>query len=219
MSAPLASVRAYSGGGFNMNNIPATVAILEANSTVNDLEVINCLPVSGKSNTTIIVKPFSNLTKIDYIRIIGSDGVAWYGIVNGYEYVSMTSVAINATLDGWLTCQAAGIQKISGYLTRHSTADDDLFKYTEPDELLVPSKPLEMTFQNVFVSTGGHTPLIESTIDLVLMGGDLYKESRTFDSDGEVVVPLAASSPSSTVQIIDQNGGNHILTYAGRGIY
>lgn len=219
MSAPLSSVRAYSGGGFNMNNIPATVAVLEANSAANDLEVINCLPVSGKSNTTIIVKPFENLPKIDYIRIVGSDGVAWYGIVNGYEYVSMNSVAINATLDGWLTCQAAGISKISGYLTRYSTADDDLFKYTEPDELLIPSKPLEINFSSLFPSTGGHTALIESTIDLVLMGGDLYNESRTFDSDGEVVVPLAASSPSSFVQITDQNGGNHILTYEGRGIY
>ena len=201
MSAPLASVRAYSGSGFNMNNIPISVDVLEANSTANDLEVINCLPVSGKTNVTITVKPFANLTKIDYIRITGSDGVAWYGIVNGYEYASMNTVYINATLDGWLTCQAAGINSITGYLTRHTTADDELFKYTEEDPLLIPSKAL--TYQGYDEMFGGGTldQLIESTVDLYEMGDDNYNLSRTMDSDGEVVVPLAISSNTTTVSL------------------
>lgn len=218
MAAPLASVRAYSGGGFNMNNIPRSVGVLESNSTINDLEVINCLPVSGRSKVEITVKPFANLSRIDYIRIIGSDNVAWYGIVNGYQYVSMTSVVISATLDGWLTCVAAGITSISGYLTRHTTADDELFKYTEEDPLLVPSKPLDFESTIMFPTTGD-TSLIESTINLVEMGKETYKISRTFDTDGDVVVPLAVKSPTSSVVLRNAQGGTKDSNYIGRGFY
>lgn len=218
MAAPMASVRAYSGGGFNSNNIPRSVGVLESNSTINDLEVINCLPVSGRSRVEITVKPFANLSQIDYIRIIGSDNVAWYGIVDGYQYVSMTSVVISATLDGWLTCVAAGINAISGYLTRHTTTDDELFKYTEDDPLLVPSKPLDFESTIMFPSTG-ETSLIESTINLVEMGKETYKTSRTFDTEGEVVVPLAVKSPTSSVVLRNAQGGTKNSNYIGRGFY
>lgn len=219
MAAPLASVTAYSGGGFNMNNIPLNVGVLEANSTINQLEVINCLPVSGRTNVEITVKPFANLPRIDYIKIVGSDNVAWFGIVNGYQYVSMTSVVISATLDGWLTCQAAGISSISGYLSRHSTADDELFKYTEDDPLLVPSKALDFESMRPFPSTGGVVELIESTIDLVEMGDETYNLSRTFDSDGEVVVPLAKSTTMTPIVLRNASGGTVNQNYQGRGIY
>lgn len=223
MAAPLATVTAYANSGFSMNDTPLNVSVLEANSDAQQLEVINCLPVSGKSTVTITVKPFNLLPRTDYLKIVGSDGVAWFGIVLGYEYVSMTSVQITAQLDGWLTCQAAGITSISGYTTRHTTADDEFGKYTQDDPLIIPSKPLHIISTTTTFGGGGQfgttKKLVESTIDLSAMGEDTYNTSRTFDSDGEVVVPLAVPSDATTVTLSGFNGESASQTIGGRGIY
>lgn len=223
MAAPLATVTAYANSGFSMNDTPLNVSVLEANSNAQQLEVINCLPVSGKTTVTITVKPFNLLPRTDYLKIVGSDGVAWFGIVLGYEYVSMTSVQITAQLDGWLTCQAAGITSISGYTTRHTTADDEFGKYTQDDPLIIPSKPLHIISTSTTFGGGGQfgstKKLVESTIDLSAMGEDTYNTSRTFDSDGEVVVPLAVPSDATTVTLSGFNGESASQTIGGRGIY
>lgn len=219
MSTPLATVTAYANSGFSMNDTPLNVGVLEANSDAVTLDVINCLPVSGKSTVSIRVKPFNLLTQTDYIKIVGSDAIAWFGIVLGYEYDSMNTVQITAQIDGWLTCQAAGITSISGYTTRHTTEDDEFGKYSEDDPLIVPSKPLEMTATPINLGGSGNKKLVESTIDLSAMGEDTYNESRTFNSDGEVVVPLAVPSEPTQVNLNGVGGGSSTQTISGRGIY
>lgn len=212
MAISQASVTYYADNNFNINNIPASPAVLASASTTGSLEVINCLPLAGKQTAQLTVKTWSKLNTTSYLKLhFEQDGFDWYGIVTCYEYVAMDRVVITITIDAWLTCGGtAGISKVSGITKRHHVLDDTFGKYTQDDGLLSPSKPLRISEgERLFTGLGyisvGANVIVESTIDLVELGKSTYNDSITFDTDGEVTVPvipsLSAEYSSSTVEM------------------
>lgn len=185
---PQTSIWAYSGNNFDVNNIPLSVSVLEQSSSVHALEVINCLPFSGKSQVTVTVKVWATINSTSYLKFTFSDGLDWYGIMQDFTYVSMDTVRVNCLIDYWLTMGGIdNIRSISGLTTRHLCVDDTFGRYCMTDELISPSEPLELVSGGSYFNlgtTGDNQIVVESTIDLYALGADTYNTNITFNSDG-----------------------------------
>lgn len=176
MAYSVARVYAYCDSGFSMINTPATPAVLEsASSSVVDLGDINCLSLIGKKSGVIRVKDFNGLPTCDYLRIVWSNNpINTYWLVNSYEYVSGDTVSLAITLDGFLTCGGtAGITDLSGYVVRHTVADDTYGKYTQSDEMIAPSQNLIFRSIDKFGLNDANEDyynIVLSTINLLYLG-------------------------------------------------
>lgn len=222
MGQTLANVTYYAGNSFDTNNIPASEAILAANSTTGTLDVINCLPFSGKSSFTITVKAWDRLKDTSYLKMVWAD-FTLFAIVVGYDYVAMDRVVISCLVDYFLTCGGtAGITDISGLTKRHLCLDDTFGKYCTEDPLLNPRQPLRLVgAESHFTpSARNEKKIVCSTIDLHRLSSQSTAVDYSVDdptSEGSVVVPTvpglgeetesgqAASAPTST-QIFMQTG-------------
>lgn len=117
----------------------------------------------------------------------------------------------------------AKITFLDGITERHTTSDDDMFKYSEPDAYTTPSSPLIMDNAEMmqFETPGSNDfVVVESTIDLESFGAQFTENSDgtfTFsgtgipftDSFGNVVtVPYAQATENVTTYQIgtDENG-------------
>ena len=142
-----ATVTAYINTGFSGINVPDSPALLENNAQRKQLSVINCLPLSGQVNVSIRVKDYPELHETDYIKMVFSgDNTTYWAKVDGYVYLSSDTVEISLTMDYWLTLGGIGnVSSISGMTKRVHIpkANDTLFAYTEPDEMINPAKPLK----------------------------------------------------------------------------
>lgn len=177
MAISTATVKAYCNTGFDLNNIPDNPSLLNSAATsVVTLETLNCLPLSGKNTGSITVRAFAQLPQVDYMSLyFPQDGTTYYVTNIQYEYISLDTVKIDFTVDAWLTAGGlANISKISGLTKRHHVSNDTFGKYTMPDELLVPTKPMKCACSplneptsdlplNVFV-------IVVATIDLFKLG-------------------------------------------------
>lgn len=189
-----ATVTAYINTGFSGINIPDSPNILEY-CQKKQLDVINCLPLSGQVNVSIRVKAYDELHETDYIKMVFSgDGTSYYGKVNGYVYLSSDTVEISMTMDYWLTLGGINnVSSISGITSRIHIpkADDTLFAYTEPDIMINPAKPLKMVSEDFSVeNTVKNSPpnddvvVLLSTLDLYAIG-KAYEHNT--DDDGKLV--------------------------------
>lgn len=194
MGQTLANVTYYAGNAFDTNNIPASEAILTANSTTGTLDVINCLPFSGKSAFTITVKAWDRLKDTSYLKMVWTD-FTLFAIVVGYEYVAMDRVVISCLVDYFLTCGGtAGITDISGLTKRHLCLDDTFGKYCTEDPLLNPRQPLELVgAESHFTpSNKNEKQIICSTIDLHRLSWASTAVNYSVDdptNEANVVVP------------------------------
>ena len=138
-----ANVIAYFDTGFSGIDCPAEPAILTASPNQVTLSVINCLPLSGQPYASIRVKKFSKLNETDYISLqFSDDNIKYFAKLTGYKYLTLDTVELYLEMDYLLSAGGvSNIQTISGETQRvHvSKTDDKLFKYTEPDELIVES--------------------------------------------------------------------------------
>lgn len=200
MGVPTATVTAYYGNNFDINNIPANPTVLASASQTVTVGVINCLPFSGKAAASIVIKAFSHLKETSYFKIhFDTDNFDWYAAVNGYEYTSIDTVRVDLVIDAWLTCGGTtGITDVSGLTRRHSCLDDTFGKYTHEDPLIIPSESLKLSdIEKVytgtnFVSKDGYI-IVESTVDLWAMGDPTGQlEATVYENSSyglEVTVP------------------------------
>lgn len=177
MAISTATVKAFCNTGFDLNNIPDNPSLLNTAATsVVTLETLNCLPLSGKNTGSITVKTFAQLPQVDYMSLyFPQDGTTYYVTNIQYEYISLDTVKIDFTVDAWLTAGGlANISKISGLTKRHHVSDDTFGKYTMPDELLVPTKPMKCACSPVNEPLGDSYTndfvIVVATIDLFKLG-------------------------------------------------
>ena len=234
-----ATVTAYIDTGFTGINIPDSPALME-NNLKKQLDVINCLPLSGEVNTTIRVKAYDELHATDYVKMVFSgDNTTYWAKVNGYKYLTSDTVEISLTMDYWLTMGGINnISSISGITQRvHvAKADDDLFAFTEPDEMINPAKPLVSVSEEWDISsitqaiTGAHLSrgedkiIILSTLDLFAIGKAFMtnKPANALTlSDGDPDNPMAVTIPnlfSVGDERLYDNGDYYSLYYSDWGV-
>lgn len=207
MAYSTANVIAYCDTGFSATNTPANATVLQSSAqAVVDLGTINCLPLVGKSGGVIQINDFNGLSKCDYMRITFTDSpVTSYWLVVGYEYVAGDTVNVELILDGFLTCGGtAGITQLSGYVKRHTVADDTYGKYVQSDPLLIPSQNLIFRY----IHKGALKALSEdfytvvlSTINLLFLGAlDSTEMGLTYGDGtitGKVTVPNVPKIPDT----------------------
>ena len=142
-----ATVTAYLNTGYTGINVPDSPAIIENNYQSKQLEVINCLPLSGQVNVSIRIRPYDELHETDYIKLVFSgDNTTYWAKVNGYVYLSTNTVEVSLIMDYWLTLGGINnISSVSGITKRVHIpkADDKLFDFNEPDEMINPAKQLK----------------------------------------------------------------------------
>ena len=195
-----ATVTAYLNTGYTGINVPDSPAIIENNYQSKNLQVINCLPLSGQVNVSIRVKAYDELHETDYIKLqFSGDNTTYWAKVDGYVYLTSDTVEIALTMDYWLTLGGINnVSSISGITKRvHvAKADDQLFAFTEPDEMINPAKPLksvcdsdyDMSFINDYPykvdSNGDYSPTGTPKDVIVLLSTlDLYAIGRLYETD------------------------------------
>ena len=189
-----ATVTAYINTGFSGINVPDSPALLENNAQRKQLSVINCLPLSGQVNVSIRVKDYPELHETDYIKMeFSGDNTTYWAKVDGYVYLSSDTVEIALTMDYWLTLGGIGnVSSISGMTKRVHIpkANDTLFAYTEPDEMINPAKTLKTVCDPKIDATNIHTgdnngaTIIISTMDLYAIG---RAWATNTDDNGKIV--------------------------------
>lgn len=182
-----ATVTAYINTGFSGINVPDSPALLENNAQRKQLSVINCLPLSGQVNVSIRVKDYPELHETDYIKMVFSgDNTTYWGKVDGYVYLSSDTVEISLTMDYWLTLGGIGnVSSISGMTKRVHIpkANDTLFAYTEPDEMINPAKPLKTVCDPDYDISMINPSPYPKDINVVLSTLDLYGIGRMYETD------------------------------------
>lgn len=207
MAYSTANVIAYCDTGFSATNTPANATVLQSSAqAVVDLGTINCLPLVGKSGGVIQINDFNGLSKCDYMRITFTDSpVTSYWLVVGYEYVAGDTVNVELILDGFLTCGGtAGITQLSGYVKRHTVADDTYGKYVQSDPLLIPSQNLIFRYIHkgaLKVLSEDFYTVVLSTINLLFLGAlDSTEMGLTYGDGtitGKVTVPNVPKIPDT----------------------
>ena len=187
-----ASVKAYMHTGFTGINVPDSPDVFKLpfyQNNVKELQVINCLPLSGEPFTSIRVKDFSGIEDCDYIemKFNQSDTAGfstyqnypYFAKVTGYKYLSSDTVELYLAIDYWLSLGGIkNIQTISGITSRVHIpkADDKIFKYTEPDEMINPVHPLEVVTEELDVRNVNrhyadrNAHVVMCTLDLFAIG-------------------------------------------------
>lgn len=208
MAYSTARVTAYINTGFSATNTPANATVLQNSAvTVLDLGDINCLPLVGQSSGTIQVHDFNGLSQCDYMKIVFSDSpVTTYWLVTGYDYVAGDTVNVQLIMDGFLTCggTSGSITSLSGYVKRHTVADDSYGKYVQHDDLLIPSQNLEFRKIEKYglkdVNESFYTVVL-STINLLYLGALDASEMGLDYGDGtitgKVTVPNIPTIPDT----------------------
>ena len=172
-----AHVVAYLNTGFSTTNTPLNPSVMTSSATSYvDLGTINCLSLIGKTAGVITVRDFNGLEQADYLQIDFSDSsITSYWLISSYDYVSGDTVNLTIALDAWLTCGGnLGISSVSGYVVRHTVTDDSYGKYTQEDEMLIPSQHLIFRniekFGNRSTSSPDYWHIVVSTINLWALG-------------------------------------------------
>ena len=198
-----ANVIAYFDTGFSGIDCPAEPAILTASPNQVTLSVINCLPLSGQANVTIRVKKFSKLSQTDYISLqFSDDNIRYFAQLIGYKYLTTDTVELYLEMDYLLSAGGvSNIKSISGITQRvHvSKTDDKLFKYIEPDELIVPNNVLQIETKEVDFEPQSNPSkdyhIIVSTLDLFaiglvqIKGGKQAEVLLSNDTNDKIVLP------------------------------
>ena len=203
-----ATVTAYLNTGFTGINVPDSPAIIENNYISKSLDVINCLPLSGQVDVSIRVKAYDELHETDYIKMVFSgDNTTYWAKVNGYQYLSSDTVDISLTMDYWLTLGGvSNISSISGMTKRvHvAKADDQLFAFNEPDEMINPANPLKTVKEDWSVGdinadqATKDVVVVMSTLDLYAIGkcaATNYPDRAVTLSDGDPDNPQSVTIP------------------------
>lgn len=208
-----AKVTAYFNTGFTGINTPDSPEIFDLpfyRNNSKQLQVLNCLPLSGEPVTSITVKDFPGLEQTDYIKMEFTRGiegeydpsVPYFAEVTGYTYTDSETVVISLLMDYWLTCGGiTNLQSATGITSRVHVpkADDKLFAFTEEDEMINPARILEAKSERWdigdLVSQDGESG-IPFDMQIVISSLDLYAIGRMYSLYGKTGLPEGC--PEST---------------------
>lgn len=176
MAYSIARITAYLDTGFSTTNTPLNPSVMESSASASyNVGDINCLSLIGKTQGRVSVPAFSGIDKADYFKIKFSESPLYsYWLVVDYEYLAGDTISVSLVLDAWLSCGGnQGISSISGYVVRHTVTDDTYGKYTQDDEMLVPSQHLIFRSVDRFAEKGSNKDfykIVVSTINLSALG-------------------------------------------------
>lgn len=204
------SVIGYKNTGFNANNYPDTAAQLAQFDTV-DLQTVD-LVQNVRLQTVRVAGDFDTLKNIDYVQIgdkYYQASTAPQGDAN--DVFSLTLRYDPITSNGG----AASFSYADGVTVRHTTADDDMFEYTEPDPYCTPAQPLQIVNGGMlFNDTQTYAVVVESSIDLEALGEEFDEDGNLINAKGitftvgddSVVTPYtSAPSTFTTYTIVDES--------------
>ena len=189
--------RIYLNSGFNAVNIPDRPALL---NEVDYVDVAALQIYQDEWLDKIAVRAeYDTIKNADYVKV-GN----WYYFVTSITMTSIDCAQIELAPDFLLS--AGGIFHIKfldGITKRAHVSDDTYGKWCDDDPLTAPSEPLKLDIitQNPAESSNLNYQLVESTLDLGLMGAaDGARQFGIDDTgDGEsegVVVPMSYPSMS-----------------------
>ena len=178
---------------------PATLATAQT-KTVPALDII-----SGQNLTRITVKAsFSDLENVDFCVLQNGTYTYFYSVEGPATPSSSDVWTVSVNMDAWLTgvYRAGGLNNIEildGITERHhvTQAEDTFGAYTEPDNLLTPSKELSITETEVFnprIDTA-NLIIVESLVKLGDAGTNREAITYTDSTTGaECTVPAPLES-------------------------
>lgn len=166
------TVKCFYNTGFDAVNIPDSPALLNEFQT-KEFPAVDILQPAGLSSVAISAS-WGDVQGVDYCQI----GSEYYSV--GVPRMTSADVAVLPLVSDQLTTNGGPKQLsyLDGVTERHTTAEDNLFEYTQDDEYMAPQQALLLDVAGMLFAGGSssHTA-VESTIDLVKLGAQ-------FDSEG-----------------------------------
>ena len=170
------NVRLFQNTGFDKDNPPANPSLLAQFNYV-DIPAINALQMSRLTSVCIKATE-TQVENADYCYISDGTKYFYYAVL---DYHMEKPDTCTLFIDMSYILSAGGIASndwdiIDGITERHhvATADDKLFAYVEEDPLLIPSKPLEIAYEQAYegkaTSSSDSMTLIEATVPLDEIG-------------------------------------------------
>lgn len=166
----------YKNTGFNAVNIPDTPALLESMDVILTQQVD---VVQDRWLVSVRVKSaYDEIKDCDYCKV----GDTYY-VVDSVIMAAVDVAVLSLTMDAITTAGGPGaLTFLDGITERHTTDDDEMWKYTEPDDYMAPSQPLQIESGRMEWDIPGDTAnivAVESTINLTKLA-----EQFTANSDG-----------------------------------
>lgn len=224
------NVRLYHDTGYNSINCPDSPARLESKSFYNLTAAEIIQPYRLTSIT--VQAPYEVVANGDYLEIYTNDltAKAFYS-VDGFEMTSPDVAVLAVSMDYTLTLMAhenytsmANIPFLDGITERHHVpkADDIFGDFCEEDNLLCPSKSLEVVSSTDLMNDPGDVgtiTVVESRINLSNPG----TEAQTYEdsvSGEKVTVPnMSFVRTHGVVQIHDPGTNSNIRVLSPSGEY
>lgn len=219
----------YKNTGFNVVNIPESLDWLRANYTAVNLPAVNLLQNEGLTNVNVATS-WNEIKDVDYI-VIGDECY----MVDGVPVMTSNDVAaLNLIPDELTTLGGAGsLSYLDGITERHTVAEDNLFEYSQDDELMAPMQALKLETTDMLFTGSDTTVAVESTIDLQSLGEE-FDDSGNFTGKGltftdttsgeSVIVPYTGGVSARTNYQLGDDATNNTLSpntrlYASGGDY
>lgn len=187
--AELYSIRCYYNTGFNVNNRPADISVLN-NAEYRDFPS-NYLWQNKDLATTRVKAEWHEISDADYVRI----GDAYY-LITGVSMISGQTAEIGLQIDPLLSMGGvSSIDRVSGWTERaHVPASQDTLFGNVLSEPWAPSQPLVMDAveQIGSTTTGDRVNIVQSTVKLdeIEHTAQVYATEAGEIQQGAVTVPL-----------------------------
>lgn len=210
------AVTGYLHTGYNSDNYPDSPAQLAQFDTVA-IDTVD-LVQNVNLQTIRVAGSFDTLKEIDYVQV----GDRYYRAsaapsADADDVFTLTLQYDPVTSHGGFSALAFS----DGVTVRHTTADDDMFKYTESDPYTAPAQPLEVVNGGMkFTGSDLAGIAVESTLLLDTIGGWFDDNGKftgralTFkDPDGEtyqVTVPYTPGVNVKTSYLIGYNVNTNV---------
>ena len=198
------NVKLYSNTGLNTVNTLDNPSRLN-NASYFEAPALEILQGEHLAQIRIAARR-ADVKNVDFCELTDTEsGDVFYYYVDTFQMLSMDVCGLVLVPDAVLTIGAmvGGVQNLEfsdGVVTRHHVpkSSDTYGAYTEPDPMLIPSKPLAMDIDFRFNTlypvegAGGVENIIESTLDLWAMGDPDNVPATTYidsDTNATVTVP------------------------------
>lgn len=202
------SITGYKNTGYNGDNYPDSPSQLAQFATV-DLSSMDLVQNVGLQ-TIRVASTFDDIKTVDYVQV----GDRYYKAVVAPSGEAEDVWTVTLQYDPITTNGGPStFEYADGTTIRHTTADDDMFEYTEADPYCTPAQPLEVV--NGGMKLNGSDVLavaVESSIDLVDLGSQFDNSGNLVDGkgisftvgDNTVVTPYTKAVDTETTYAVYQ---------------
>lgn len=213
------NVRLYHDTGYNSLNCPDSPSRLEGKQyvTLTPSEIIQ----PYRLNTITVQATYDTVMNADYLELYDTNHKAFYS-VDSFEMTSPDVAVLGVTMDYILTLMALEgytsmdqIPFLDGITERHHIPkNDDIFgDFCEDDNLLCPSKSLEVVSSDDLMADPGNQgtiTVVESRIDLNTPGDSAQTFTDPVTSEKVTVPNMNFVDSHGSVSIYDPGRGTTI---------